>query len=249
MKIFKNFLNRFLKEKNPPKETNATMVVEKEVVEEEGLERANDFVKKLLKVNLNNKNVFLIDFENTHSIPSLIYKEKTNVVFVFVGNKQRQTFEEYMKGISCLARVYDVHAERTGSNFLDNKLSLYAGMMIGMYSPKSMTIVSNDRDFSLLHTTLAESPIEFKQMLPNLTRDVDLMFEPDKAYLDRVQETLRLKFAKNAVKKKTIRGEISKSKIEKLSPEMVDEIFDKLVKTKRITYIRSGRYQGRYTIN
>ena len=190
----------------------------------------------------------MIDFENTGHIPQEAYSDQKNVLLVFVGNTQIETYKEYMKKISCVARHYPVHAEMTGSNYLDNRLSLYAGMIIGKYHPASVCIVSDDNDYTLLHNTLRGCGIEFKQLFPK--KNDALMFEINDAYLDKVAKDIDIKAQQSGgyISRKAIKATIDQSKINGVHPKMREQIFEKLIKSSRIELVQSGSCKGKYRV-
>lgn len=270
MKIFDGFKKIFLKkkeenclnenlnngkkilkeEKNVPEEKmdvyNPTGTGNRSCIKEAHFEQKESFIKTLLKEDLDNKDVYLIDFENTGRIPKEVYSNPKNVLLVFVGNTQTEAYKNHIKKISCVARQYPVHAEKTGSNFLDNRLSLYTGMIIGRYTPRSVCIVSDDHDYTLLHNTLRESGIEFKQIFPKQNDAV--LFEIKDEYLDKLANDLRVRAQSGYLSRRTIRKTITQSKLTTIHPKMVDEIFEKLAKTKRIESIQAGKYKGCYRV-
>lgn len=271
MKIFDGFKKFFFKkkeenvlnenlnnEKKILKEGKTTILEEKmdvyhptgkgnrSCIKEAHLEQKESFIKALLKEDLDNKDVYLIDFENTGRIPKEVYSNPKNVLLVFVGNTQTEAYKNHIKKISCVARQYPIHAEKTGSNFLDNRLSLYTGMIIGRYTPRSVCIVSDDHDYTLLHNTLRESGIEFKQIFPKQNDAV--LFEIKDEYLDKLANDLRVRAQSGYLSRRTIRKTITQSKLTTIHPKMVDAIFEKLAKTKRIESIQAGKYKGCYRV-
>lgn len=218
----------------------------RDFIREANPEKKETFIKALLKEDLNNKDVFLIDFENTGRIPRGVYSNPKNVLLVFVGNTQIEAYKNHIKKISCVARQYPVHAEKTGSNFLDNRLSLYTGMIVGRYTPRSICIVSDDHDYALLHNTLRESGIAFKQIFPKQNDAV--LFDIKDDYLDRLANDLRVRGQGGCLSRKTIRKTITQSKLTPVHPKMVDAIFDKLLRSNRIESIDAGKFKGCYRV-
>lgn len=218
----------------------------RDFIREANPEKKESFIKSLLKEDLNDKDVYLIDFENTGRIPREVYSNPKNVLLVFVGNTQTEAYKNHIQKISCVARQYPVHAEKTGSNFLDNRLSLYTGMIIGRYTPRSVCIVSDDHDYTLLHNTLKECGIEFRQIFPK--ENDAMLFEIKDDYLDRIANDLRIRGQGGCLSRRTIRKAITQSKLTPIHPKMVDEIFERLLKSKRIESIDAGKYKGCYRV-
>lgn len=229
-----------VKEDKPvQKETFSIIPVDRKRTHEE-------FLKSALKENLDNKTVYLVDFENTGKIPKNVFQDKQNVVLVFVGNTQMSAFKNHIKSIAGVAKIYPVYSEKTGKNYLDNKLSLYAGMVMGRYVPEKLYIVSNDDDYALIHLSLKESGTEFTQIKPN--ENMTSIFEPNQEYMNRLMRDIFYKYPLGLISRKNLRKTISQSKLDTIHPVVIDQIIGKLLKTKFLRLIETGKYKGCYKV-
>ena len=100
---------------------------------------------ELLEEMLEWKNVVVIDFENYQCIPSDLLNEDY-IYYLFCGVNTINNANKY----KAMLKGYDVKiiaSKHTGTNFVDNRISMYIGYIFGKYSPRQVVIVSNDIDY------------------------------------------------------------------------------------------------------
>lgn len=102
-------------------------------------------IEKMVKENLDDKEIVIVDFENFQGIPTDLLDEN-GVYYLFCGKTTIKKANEYRKMLEDY-NVYIVETTRSGPNFVDNRISMYIGYMFGKYEPKKITLVSNDIDY------------------------------------------------------------------------------------------------------
>jgi len=95
-----------------------------------------------------NKNIFLIDYENVGTIPKAISEDSESVVFVFIGNKQKESEHRKRQQIDTGNNFYYINMDKTMHNYLDIFMSCWIGAIISTYPPKSIRILSKDKGFT-----------------------------------------------------------------------------------------------------
>lgn len=137
------FLFYFISEKEKEKK-------EKKEKEEER-EKSNN-INKYLKFNLDDKEVWLIDYENCPDIPSRLREENIeNVIcYIFANHTQNQRLKDEIRNISTKAIIETIWTSQIGKNLVDIKLAMYVGMINSLYNPKKIIIESKDRGFESL---------------------------------------------------------------------------------------------------
>lgn len=100
---------------------------------------------ELVEEMLEWKNVVVIDFENYQCIPSDLLN-KDYIYYLFCGVNTVTNANKY----KAMLDGYDVNvieSKHTGTNFVDNRISMYIGYIFGKYSPRQIVVVSNDIDY------------------------------------------------------------------------------------------------------
>lgn len=100
---------------------------------------------EILEKTLDFKVVVVVDFENYQAIPmDLLDKEYIYYLFCgFCTTKQAQEYKDMLKGYD----ITIIETKHVGTNFVDNRISMYIGYIFGKYSPKLIVLVSNDIDY------------------------------------------------------------------------------------------------------
>lgn len=91
------------------------------------------------------KIVVLVDFENYQGIPTDLL-DKESVYYLFCGSVTTKPAQKYKS----MLEEYDitiVETKNAGTNFVDNRISMYIGYIFGKYNPKQIILVSNDIDY------------------------------------------------------------------------------------------------------
>ena len=117
---------------------------------------------EIIEKKLDFKVVVIVDFENYQAIPTdLLDKEYVYYLFCgFVTTKPAQEYRDMLEGYD----INIVETKHTGTNFVDNRISMYIGYMFGKYNPKQVILVSNDIDYFC-------EPL--KKTAPNKTKPID----------------------------------------------------------------------------
>lgn len=100
---------------------------------------------ELVEEMLEWKNVVIVDFENYQCIPSDLLNEDY-IYYLFCGVNTVTNANKY----KAMLDGYDVNiiaSKHTGTNFVDNRISMYIGYIFGKYSPRQIVVVSNDIDY------------------------------------------------------------------------------------------------------
>lgn len=113
------------------------------------------------------RDVVLIDFENYQCIPTDLLNEDY-VYYLFCGSTTTKCANAYKE----MLNAYDINIIETkhvGTNFVDNRISMYIGYIFGKYSTRQVILVSNDIDYYEMYMDLKSHgyPIIYRE--PSLT--------------------------------------------------------------------------------
>lgn len=136
---------------------------------------------EIIERTLDSKIIVIVDFENYQAIPTdLLHKEY--IYYLFSGyytTKPAQEYKDMLEG-------YDINIVETksvGTNFGDNRISMYIGYMFGKYNPRLIILVSNDIDYYEMVRDLKAHgyPIIFRKISITskelLRRQIDYLFD------------------------------------------------------------------------
>mgnify|MGYP004515544137 FL=1 len=107
---------------------------------------------------------------------------------------------------------YDINIVETkhvGTNFVDNRISMYIGYMFGKYNPKQIILVSNDIDYYEMMMDLKAHGYPFKLREPSLVIKELLRRQTD--YL----------LGKPMTKLNVVKKELTKDKIDPIMEKLV----------------------------
>lgn len=110
----------------------------------------SSIAKRMLFVNLNNKNVYLVDYENITMLPNFITQDPNGVCYIFVGALQRKKIEESEMQHDFKGLHYLIYVNHQKKNALDTMLSFYLGQIVSAFEPRCIYVVSNDSDYENL---------------------------------------------------------------------------------------------------
>lgn len=100
---------------------------------------------EVIEKTLDYKNIVIVDFENYQCIPTdLLHKEY--IYYLFCGLQSTKIAQEYTN----MMEGYDINiieTKHSGTNFVDNRISMYIGYIFGRYYPEKITLISNDIDY------------------------------------------------------------------------------------------------------
>lgn len=136
---------------------------------------------EIIERTLDSKIIVIVDFENYLAIPTdLLHKEY--IYYLFCGyytTKPAQEYKDMLEG-------YDINIVETksvGTNFVDNRISMYIGYMFGKYNPRLIILVSNNIDYYEMVRDLKAHgyPIIFREISISskelLRRQTDYLFD------------------------------------------------------------------------
>ena len=136
---------------------------------------------EIIERTLDSKIIVIVDFENYQAIPTdLLHKEY--IYYLFCGyytTKPAQEYKDMLEG-------YDINIVETksvGTNFVDNRISMYIGYMFGKYNSRLIILVSNDIDYYEMVRDLKAHgyPIIFREISISskelLRRQTDYLFD------------------------------------------------------------------------
>lgn len=123
---------------------------------------------EIIEKKLDFKVVVIVDFENYQAIPTdLLDKEYVYYLFCgFVTTKPAQEYRDMLEGYD----INIVETKHSGTNFVDNRISMYIGYMFGKYNPKQVILVSNDIDYYEMIRDLKSNGYPVILREPSLTR-------------------------------------------------------------------------------
>ena len=123
---------------------------------------------EIIEEKLDFKVIVIVDFENYQAIPTdLLDKEYVYYLFCgFVTTKPAQEYRDMLEGYD----INIVETKHTGTNFVDNRISMYIGYIFGKYNPKQVILVSNDIDYYEMVRDLKAHGYPIILREPSLTR-------------------------------------------------------------------------------
>lgn len=136
---------------------------------------------EIIERTLDSKIIVIVDFENYQAIPTdLLHKEY--IYYLFCGyytTKPAQEYKDMLEGYD----INIVEIKSVGTNFVDNRISMYIGYMFGKYNPRLIILVSNDIDYYEMVRDLKAHgyPIIFREISISskelLRRQTDYLFD------------------------------------------------------------------------
>lgn len=111
-------------------------------------------IEKIVKENLDGREIVIVDFENYQGVPTDLLDEN-GVYYLFCGKTTIKKANEYRKMLENY-NVVVIETVHSGPNFVDNRISMYIGYMFGKYEPKKVILVSNDIDYFEMTDDLAK---------------------------------------------------------------------------------------------
>lgn len=123
----------------------------KKYIEKTNEEDTTTIIKKRLVDNLDDKIVYLIDYENSMHLPTEFKDtDKDTVYYIFYNQSQRDKLIEEMRMLSTKSKVEMFCSNHQGKNLLDIGIGLYVGAIYALYSPKEVRIYSEDKGYESL---------------------------------------------------------------------------------------------------
>lgn len=150
-----------------------------EVLNDKSTISQNKKHSEMIERTLDFKVVVIVDFENYQGIPTDLL-DKEYVYYLFCGSVTTKPAQKY-KGMLEEYDITIVETKNVGTNFVDNRISMYIGYMFGKYNPKQIILVSNDIDYyEMMDLKVHGYPIILRE--PSLTskellrRQTDYLF-------------------------------------------------------------------------
>lgn len=210
--------------------------IEKQEIEEKLKEYENvlDFQSGIpLKNKISNicagKNIYMIDYENVNTIPKAILKDSGSIIFVFIGNMQKESAKKRMSLLDVTNNYYFVNMDKTMHNYLDIFMSCWVGAIISTYTPSSIRIISKDKGFTAL--------IEAAKTLGFMDIDyyiIDQTFDMSDSFIMKNIKNVSLVFPSNTAEVKQFRNTLKK-----IHPDWsVDEMNFFLNRAAALNYIK-----------
>ena len=122
--------------------------------------------KDFKEENLNKKTIIIVDYENYQGI-SLNLLNMEYVYYLFCGTSTKKSAVAY-KAMLKEFNINIICSKHSGTNFVDNRISMFIGYIFGRYNPKQVVLVSNDIDFFEMKLSLQENEFPFIIQEPNL---------------------------------------------------------------------------------
>ncbi|MGN1404893.1 MAG: PIN domain-containing protein [Erysipelotrichaceae bacterium] len=127
----------------------------KTALEEEKKIKETINFKRKLNHDLNNKEIWMVDYENTHYMPDILKENSENVIcYVFAASFQKASLMKKLEQYKGKTIIETVFTSRNLKNLNDLKIALYIGIIETNFRPSKIIIDSNDRDFSALFAAL-----------------------------------------------------------------------------------------------
>ena len=162
-----------------------------EVLNDKSTISQNNKHSEIIERTLDFKVVVIVDFENYQGIPTDVL-DKEYVYYLFCGSATTKPAQKY-KGMLEEYDITIVETKHVGTNFVDNRISMYIGYMFGKYNPKKIILVSNDIDYyeMMMDMKAHGYPIILRE--PSLTskellrRQTDYLFSKTKSTSDKLE--------------------------------------------------------------
>lgn len=123
----------------------------KKYIEKTNEDITTDLVKKKLVDNLDNKIVYLVDYENSMHLPTEFKDTDIDTVYyIFYNQTQREKLTEEIRMLSTKSKVEMFCSNHKGKNLLDIGIGMYVGAIYALYSPKEIRIYSEDKGYQSL---------------------------------------------------------------------------------------------------
>lgn len=123
---------------------------------------------RLLKVNLDHKNVYLIDYENIMMIPHFVCSDEMSVCYIFIGEHQKAQMVKEERRLEFQGKHFVIPHSNVHKNALDILLSFYLGQIYSCFQPNAIFVISNDSDYSHLQNCATRYPdIPYEQLHMN----------------------------------------------------------------------------------
>lgn len=238
-KLFKRLFNLFPKPKS---------ITEKEVDEKLTSDNCDAKTKlnEVLKVNLNGKNVCITDFENTNFI-SNEYLNKDYIHYVFTGPTTHEYWLNYKSKLHSNFSIFEVYSDHIGKNFVDNNISLYVGLIFGLYDVKKVVLVSEDNDYKIMTKTLMERQLPFELVKPGIvksdqpTKYVRPNFMTE-SYLNRLEKDILLIMGESTfISTNALNKIIRKSRCVPIDFDEIKYVRDELCRRKFLVKTKNGK--------
>lgn len=215
--------------------------LEKKEIEEKLKEYENvlDFQSGIpLKNKISNicagKNIYMIDYENVNTIPKAILKDSGSIIFVFIGNMQKESAKKRMNLLDITSNYYFVNMDKTMHNYLDIFMSCWVGAIISTYTPASIRIISKDKGFSAL--------IEAAKTLGFMDIDYYILnqeYSMSATFIRKTIKDVSLVFASKTVEAKQFRN-VLKTIHPDWSPDEINFFFNRATELSYIKFRKVG---------
>lgn len=127
----------------------------KNTLKEEKKNKETISFKRKLNHDLNNKEIWIVDYENTHYLPDILNQNSENVVcYVFAASFQKASLMKKLEQYKGKTIIETVFTTKNLKNLNDLKIALYIGIIETSFRPSKIIIDSNDRDFGALFAAL-----------------------------------------------------------------------------------------------
>ena len=179
--------------------------------------------------------LLLVDFENVQRFDLALLDSDVRIV-IYVGASQKSVPIELVKRLQDLGgRVEWEEVEGNGSNALDFFIACHLGRVLERSPQIQCIVLSNDKGFDPLLRHLDRSGLKCRRInrIADLAPKADLA---DGSEFARVVEILKKSEKKSRPRKrKTLGGYIASIFQNKLEPEAIDRIIDKLLAKKMVS--------------
>lgn len=204
-----------------------------EIVERCQKKGLKEQVKKTLRYQLDEKNVYLIDFENITLIPEFVLKDSKSVCYIFVGPTVIKRAEYLCNELVFSGKHVILPIERSGRNQLDTCLSFVLGQIIAIYEPAQITLISNDTDYVNLKTLMSKGSTPYVQME---YRDIRILEQKaiDDNFLIQYMRQYMMVFTETELSKKMFTDRLKTSKPVPMQIPEVQSMFHRLLDLKLI---------------
>lgn len=206
---------------------------------------SSEVLKRMLFINLNCKNVYLIDYENIAMLPAFITQDEHSVCYIFVGALQKKKISKSENQHDFKGLHYIIHVPYQKKNALDTLLSFYLGQILSAYTPSNIYIVSNDKDYeNFKHIAMYYPQVHYEQITLDNIRRLEQNKTSD-AFFQRFLIDYLIAFGPNQVQKHIFIKRLCGSKVHGME---TNEIQYALQRMKKMHLIEEYNHYGRQYI-
>ena len=195
-------------------------------------------VQSHLIYDLNDKEVYLVDYENCSHLPKSIQNTNENTVYyVFVNKTQTDVIRNELRLLSTCSKIEVIYVDKVGKNLLDIGIGMYVGAIYSLFTPKAVNIYSNDRGYNSLIQIAEELGYH---NLYNVYPQKDVLLEDEEIL--KIYKNIK-KYTMGALSLGDFKKKIKKSKMN-ITTDEVNFAVSRLEEMDKIFIVNMGKHKS-----